>query len=200
MVEIGRIDILCEVSMMSSHLALPREVHLAQVFHIFAYLKKHHNYALVFYPSYPDVNIDKFPKHDWTNLYGDVKEAIPPNMPKPLGKEVVMRSFVDANHAREKLTRRSCYGFIMFLHTAPIYYCSQCQNKVEISTFGSDFMTMKLACEYIRGLLYKLRMTGKPFSDPCFVYGDNKSVLYNTTLPESTLKKKSNFIAYQAVR
>ena len=64
MVELGRIDICCEVSMMSSHLALPREGHLAQVFHIFAYLKKHHNSALVFDPSYPDVNIDTFPKHD----------------------------------------------------------------------------------------------------------------------------------------
>ena len=58
---------------------------------------------------------------------------------------------------------------------------------------------MKLACEYICGLRYKLRMMGIPFSDPCFVYGDNKSVLYNTTLPESTLKKKSNSIAYHAV-
>ena len=43
-------------------------------------------------------------------------------------------------------------------------------------------------------------MIGIPFSDPCFVYGYNKSVLYNTTLPESTLKKKSNSIAYHAVR
>ena len=50
MVELGRIDICCEVSMMSSHLALPREGHLAQVFHIFVYLKKHHNSALVFDP------------------------------------------------------------------------------------------------------------------------------------------------------
>ena len=41
---------------------------------------------------------------------------------------------------------------------------------------------------------------GIPFSDPCFVYGDNKLVLYNTTLYESTLKKKSNSIAYHAVR
>ena len=39
-----------------------------------------------------------------------------------------------------------------------------------------------------------------PFSDPCFVYGDNKSVFYNTTLPESSLKKKSNSISYHAVR
>ena len=49
-------------------------------------------------------------------------------------------------------------------------------------------------------LRYKLRMMGIPVSDPCFVYGDNQSVLYNTTLPESTLKKKSNSIAYHAVR
>ena len=43
-------------------------------------------------------------------------------------------------------------------------------------------------------------MMGIPLSAPCFVYGDYKSVLYNTTLPESTLKKKSNSIAYHAVR
>ena len=59
---------------------------------------------------------------------------------------------------------------------------------------------MKHACEYIRGLRYKLKMMRIPFSDPCFVYGDNKSVLYNTTLPESALKKKSNSIAYYSVR
>ena len=77
MVEIDRINICCEVFMMSYHLELPREGHLAQVFHIFAYLKKHHNSSLVFDPSYPYVNIGTFPKHDWENFYGDVKEAMP---------------------------------------------------------------------------------------------------------------------------
>ena len=64
--------------MMFYHLELPREGHLAQVFHIFAYLKKHQNSDLVFDPSYPDVKIDTFLKHDWKNFYGDVKEAMPP--------------------------------------------------------------------------------------------------------------------------
>ena len=32
------------------------------------------------------------------------------------------------------------------------------------------------------------------------MYGDNQSVLYNTTIPESTLKKKSQSIAYHFVR
>ena len=43
-------------------------------------------------------------------------------------------------------------------------------------------------------------MMGIPFSDPCFLYGDNNSLLYSTTLPESNLKRKINFIAYHAVR
>ena len=34
-VELGRVDVCLEVSMMSSHLALPREGHLEQVFCIF---------------------------------------------------------------------------------------------------------------------------------------------------------------------
>ena len=59
---------------------------------------------------------------------------------------------------------------------------------------------MSHVCEYITGLRHKLRMTGIPFFDPCFVYGANKYVLYNTTLPESKLKKKSDYIAYHAVR
>ena len=61
-------------------------------------------------------------------------------------------------------------------------------------------MDMKLVCGYIRGLRYKHRMVGIPFSDSCFVYGDDNSILYNTKLPESTLKNKSNSIAYHAVR
>ena len=54
MVELGRVDVCLEVSMMSSHLALPREGHLEQVLHIFAYLKKYHNTELVYDPSDPD--------------------------------------------------------------------------------------------------------------------------------------------------
>ena len=105
-----------------------------------------------------------------------------------------MRCFVDADNSGENLTSRSHSGFIIFLHMAPIYYCSRRQNTVETSTFGSEFMAMKLVCKYIRGLRYKLSMMRIPFSGPCLVYGDNKSVLYNTTLPESTLKKKRNSI------
>ena len=65
----------------------------------------------------------------------------------------------------EKLTRQSRSGFIIFLQMAQIYYCSKCQNILETSTFGSEFMAMKHACEYIRGLRYKLRMMWILFFD-----------------------------------
>ena len=43
-------------------------------------------------------------------------------------------------------------------------------------------------------------MMGVPIDGPSYVFGDNMSVLYNTSNPESTLKKKSNSIAYHLVR
>ena len=59
---------------------------------------------------------------------------------------------------------------------------------------------MKIGMETLRGLRYKLRMMGVPLSGPSFAYGDNMSVINNTSRPESVLKKKSNSICYHAVR
>ena len=59
---------------------------------------------------------------------------------------------------------------------------------------------MKQVCEYIHGLLYKLRMMGIPVDGPAYILGDNQSVLANTSIPESALKKKSQSIAYHFVR
>jgi len=55
---------------------------------------------------------------------------------------------------------------------------------------------MKTCCEYIRGLKYKLRMMGIPVNLPTFIFGDNRSVLINSSKPHSSLKKKSSSIAF----
>ena len=59
-VELGRINICLEVSMMCSHLAMARKGHLDQVLHIFTYLHKYHNTELVYDPSDPVVEYDVF--------------------------------------------------------------------------------------------------------------------------------------------
>ena len=43
-------------------------------------------------------------------------------------------------------------------------------------------------------------MMGIPIHGPAYIYEDNQSVLANTTIPDSTLKKKSQSIAYHFVR
>ena len=53
-------------------------------------------------------------------------------------------------------------------------------------------MAMKVATEYVRGLRYKLQMMGIPIRGPCYVFGDNKSVISNSSIPDSVLKKKSD--------
>ena len=59
---------------------------------------------------------------------------------------------------------------------------------------------MKQCCEYIRGLRYKLHMMSIPVIGPAYIRGDNESVLANTFIPDSTLKKKSQSIAYHLIR
>jgi len=107
-----------------------------------------------------------------------------------------MRAFVDADHAGDTITRRSRTGFLVYLNMAPIYLMSKKQVSIETSSFGSEFTAIKQCTEYIRGFRCKLRMMGIPCEAPAFVYGDNQSVLCNTSLPDSILKKKSNSIAY----
>ena len=85
-VELGRVDICCEVSMLSSHLALPRCGHLAQVLHMFAYLKYHANSEMVFDPSGVEFDRAQFSRKDWgysiyTQDDSELVEELPPNMP-----------------------------------------------------------------------------------------------------------------------
>ena len=137
MVELGRIDIITELSMLASQIALPWEGHLEAVFHIFGYLEGHHNARLVFHPIYPTPDMSMFREHDWCVFYGDVKELIPPNAPDRRGKEVDLIIFVDSYHARNKLTRRSRTGYIIFLKNAPIAWFSKNQATIETSLFGA---------------------------------------------------------------
>jgi hypothetical protein len=60
MVELGRIDIMTEVSMLASHSALPREGHLDAVVRVFSYLKHKHNSRMVFDPTYLEIDLTSF--------------------------------------------------------------------------------------------------------------------------------------------
>ena len=199
-VELGRVDILLETALLSKHLALPREGHLEQAFHMVGYLKSHRKMKLLFDSDEPRVNEKWFSSYDWYDFYRNAKEAIPPNMPEARGNAVVTTCFVDANHARDKKDRCSQTGVLIFINKAPIHWYSKKQSTVEASTFGAEFCAMRTAIEMVEGLHYKLRMFGVPIDDATNIYCDNEVVYKNTVVPEPTLKKKHHSIAYHRCR
>jgi hypothetical protein len=129
-----------------------------------------------------------------------VKKAIPPNAPPPRGRSEMIQIYVDADHAGNTVTRRSRTGYVQFVNNAVVNWSSKKQGSIESSTFGSEFVALKTAMEAIRGLRYKLRMMGVPIAGSSYVFCDNRSMIENSSRPESLLKKKSNAIAYYAVR
>ena len=145
-VELGQINICLEFSMMYSHLALPRDRNLYQIFQIIGYLNKYHNMVMVFDPSNTVVNDSSFERRDLTSSeFGDlkVKEEIPANMPKPSGIVFTMRVNVDADHAGYTVTRISRTDFLFYLKYAPIYWLSKKRTSVNLGSFGSKFIVMK---------------------------------------------------------
>jgi hypothetical protein len=58
----------------------------------------------------------QFPKYDWTDFYGTVNESLPPNAPTPRGNPIQMNVFVEADHAANKISRRSQTGILLYIN------------------------------------------------------------------------------------
>jgi hypothetical protein len=115
-VELGRGDICTEVSAMASMMALPRQGHLNTLFQMFSFLKGNHNGVMVFDPTYPAIDDSQFIDEDWSATpYGGSVEDFPPNMCEARGAGMIMRAFVDSDHASDTTNRRSRTDLLSFL-------------------------------------------------------------------------------------
>jgi hypothetical protein len=193
--EIGRVDILLEVSILSQHQASPRQGHLEQALHIFGYLRKKPKLILYLNPELPQVQYSDFQTNadKFKEFYRDAEEEMPHNMPKPRGRGVTIMALVDASHGAN-----TGYLYLIFVNS-PILWHSKRQQTVESSAFSSEFIAMKTCLESIKGLRFKLQqMFGIPLpkGEPAQIYCDNKSVVKNSSKVESVLNKKHNPICY----
>jgi hypothetical protein len=132
--------------------------------------------------------IEPTPVEDWHEFFPGTKVDLPPNAPKPLGKQVTMVSYCDTDHAGDHLTHCSCTRLLIFLNRSPTFWYS----KKQVCTFGSEFMGLKIATDLVKGLWYTFRMMSVPLEGSTHMCVDNMSVANNSTWPESTLKKKRN--------
>ena len=193
------------VSCLSCYLTSPRTGHLLQALHIFKYLELHSKNTLVFNPQEYDVVhplADSYHARmtKMRRIFPDANDDVPSNVPVPRGKPMQINCFVDASHADGRTTRRSQTGILIYCNMAPVIWYSKRQNTVESSTFGSEFVALRIATEMIISLRYKLRMFGIALTGPANVFCNNEAVYTNSSNHESQLKKKHNSICYHKVR
>ena len=68
-------DIILEASEMDPMMAIPREVHLEHILHMFVYLRIRHNISMVFDLTEPEIDDSQFVCEDWSgSSYGGCKE------------------------------------------------------------------------------------------------------------------------------
>ena len=163
-------------------------------------IKQHKNSKLVYDVDIRTFEDSVFTDHNWSEKYPDASEEIPPGSPVPLGKAAQVNVFADAAHADDFITRRSTTGIIIFVNGTPIQWYSKRQNTVESSTYGSEFVAMRIATELTIGLRNDLYTLGFPIHGPANLFCDNQSMVINSSIPSSVLKKKHNSISYHRVR
>jgi hypothetical protein len=132
-------------------------------------------------------------------FYPDGSEEIPKDLLPEKGPRVRMTVYVDANHANDLIIRISNTGILVMLNNMPIRWISKSQKTGETSTYGSELVASRVATELILVVRYMLRSLEVGLGGPALMLGDNMSVVLNTTVPSSVLKKKHNAIAYHRV-
>ena len=88
---------------------------------------------------------------------------------------------VDSDHSGDETYRCSCTGYMIYVNMALIDWLSKKQATDQKAVFGSEFVAMTHGVETLRGIRYKLHMMGVLIDGPTYVYGDNMSVIFNTS-------------------
>jgi hypothetical protein len=94
LVTLGRFDIATAVMKMSSFRVAPRKGHLERMRRLYGYVKKMRHGCIRFRTELPDYSGMPVPDNQWAkSMYGDCKEQVPKDAPRPLGKPVIMTTY-----------------------------------------------------------------------------------------------------------
>ena len=157
--------------------------------------------AIRFRTGEPDFSSLKDEEYDWTkSVYSGACEQIPHDIPKPLGKHVQTTHYVDANLHHDLATGKAVTAVLHFLNQTPIDAYTKRQSTVETATYGSEFVAARTAVDQIIDIRTTLRYLGVPIRDKSYMFGDNRSVVTSSTIPNSTISKTHHLVSYHRVR
>ena len=74
--------------------------------------------------------------------------------------QIELTTFVDSDHAHNKILWRSTTGLIIIAGWTPVIYSSKWQGAIETSTYGAEFCAMKTAVEETMVVHYMLQSVG----------------------------------------
>jgi hypothetical protein len=201
LIALGRFDIFPATVTMSRFRVAPRKGHLERLKQVYGYVLDSKDGSIRVRTDEPDLS--NFPDQvfDWTeSIYGKVKEIIPNDIPEALGKGIVMISYVDANLYHDYVTGRALTAVLHLINQTPFdWYCKR-QPTVQTATFGAEFVAAKTAVEQIIENRLVLMYFGVPIIGKTYLFGDNASVITNSTIPHSQLTKRHQALAYHKVR
>ena len=201
LISLGRFDIAVHVMSLSRFRAQPRKGHLDRAKRIVGYLLFLPDGAIRFRTGEPDFSSLKDQEYDWTrSVYSGACEQIPHDIPKPLGKHVQTTHYVDANLHHDLATGKAVTAALHFLNQTPIDAYTKRQSTVETATYGSEFVAARTAVDQIIDIHTTLRYLGVPIRDKSYMFGDNRSVVTSSTIPNSTISKRHHLAFYHRVR
>ena len=200
-VSLGRFDISTAVMTLSSFRSLPRQGHLQRSKRLYGYLSNFKDSAIRIRTGHPDYTGLKPNEYEWErSVYGNITEVIPTDAPKPLGKDVTLTTYVDANLYHDMITGRSVTGVLHLINQTPFDWYSKKQNTVETATYGSEFTAARIAVDHIITNRNLLRYLGVPIRNMSYMFGDNKSVVDSSNVPQTKLHKRHNALSFHRVR
>ena len=124
--------------------------HLQAAFRVFGYLRHTHKKQIIIDPQPLDWSNFHSDHYDtWKEFYPDTEEELPPNMPTAKGAKAKITVYVDADHAHDKVTRRSVTCIILFVNGTPVKRISKRQKTVKTSTYGSELVAARIAVETV---------------------------------------------------
>jgi hypothetical protein len=201
LITLGRFDIYPHLNSVSRFRLAPRKGHLDRLKRIYGYLKGRRDGTIRIRTDQPDYSQYPDQHFDWAEtIYSGAQEEIPDDAPEPLGKSVVLTTFVDANLYHDMISGKALTAVLHMINQTPFDWYTKKQATCETATFGAEFVAAKTAVEQIQENRLTLRYLGVPIQGKTYMFGDNQSVVTNGTLPHSQLSKRHNALSYHKVR
>ena len=143
-ISLGRFDINTAIMSLSSFRTAPRLGHMERIKRVYGYISKMRHSRICIRTKEPDYSDIPEQIFDWDySIYGNVREGLPNDLAKALGKPVTLTHYIDANLYYDVMTGRSVTGILHLINKTPIDWYSKKQATVATSTYGSEFVAAK---------------------------------------------------------